>query len=386
MGMKKAVVIGAGQAGRGYIGRLLAEIGYEIIFIEKKQALVDLLCTDGHFSVHFYDKDRTPVIVEDYKALQLEDAEVDRVIKEADFIFTATGEQNLPEVAKRIQKSLAERLSPVVMITCENGINPGKRLAEALEAAGGFDKSKIFISQTAEFCSTVNLVRTRLDILSQNENFFPYDADGYAGQLEIRGAEPVHEFEKFLKRKIYTYNCLAGLISYCGYVKGYQVYGEAANDEEISWLMDVLLQELNPALAKYFDISEQEQVEFSQKALDKFKNKNILDYILKNGRAPRRKLGPTERIFAPLRIIEANQGDYDILCFNAAAALCYWEEQAMQGAEPAMEQPTNKILCEILHVAEDDAVIKKVNFYLECIHQNRAAISIRAILNEKLKL
>jgi len=385
MRIKKAVVIGAGQAGRGYIGRLLAEIAYEIIFVDKSRTLVDLLHADGHFSVHFYDKDRTPVIVSDYKALQIEDAKVDHVITEADFIFTATGEQNLSEVANRIQKALSKRLTPVVVITCENGINPGKRLAEALEEAGGYDKNKIFISQTAEFCSTVNLVDTRLDILSQNENFFPYDADGYPGLLEIRGAQPVRNFEEFLKRKIYTYNCLAGIISYCGYVKGYQVYGEAANDEEVSWLMDVLLKELNPALAKYFNISEQEQIEFSQKALEKFKNKNILDYIIKNGRAPRRKLGPTERIFAPLRIIEANQGEYDILCFNAAAALCYWEEQAIHGVEPAMDQPVNKILCEILQVSEEDQVIKKVNCYLECIRQNRAAISFRAILNGKLK-
>ena len=40
---KKAVVIGAGQSGRGYTARYLYEKGYEITFIDEKKELVELL-------------------------------------------------------------------------------------------------------------------------------------------------------------------------------------------------------------------------------------------------------------------------------------------------------------------------------------------------------
>ena len=38
---KKAVLIGAGQIGRGFIGQVLCEAGYELTFVDASQALVD---------------------------------------------------------------------------------------------------------------------------------------------------------------------------------------------------------------------------------------------------------------------------------------------------------------------------------------------------------
>jgi Mannitol-1-phosphate/altronate dehydrogenases len=378
--MTKAVIIGAGQTGRGYIGRLLTEKNYDIIFVDQNQDIVKLLSEDNHFSVHFYDKDRTPVIVSGYQALPVSSTKLADAIHEADFIFTAVGEQNLLSVAKMLKAGLADKKKKTNIITCENGINPARVLKNHLEELEFPLGESVSVSQTAVFCSTVNLLETRLDILSQNENYFPYDADGLPGTLGINGAVPVHDFEKFLKRKIYTYNCLAGIISYFGYLKGYLVYGEAANDGEISDLMDELLTQLNPALAKYFNISLEEQQTFSQKALQKFKNKKILDYVIKNGRAAKRKLGSTERIMAPLEIIEKNQGNANILYFNAAAALCYWEELAGK-SEPVVAGDSITELCNILQTSQANPRIKKVQAYLKLIKQNRGQLNLKTIIH-----
>ena len=379
--MKKVVIIGAGQTGRGYIGRISAEKKYEIIFIDRNQDLINVLNEDRRFTVHFYDKDRTPVIVSNYSALYDSDGKVIHAIQEADFIFTAVGEQNLFSVAKMLKAGLLNKGKSTKIVTCENGINPARVLKDHLEQLEFQAQENIFISQTAVFCSTVNLLETRLDILSQNENYFPYDSDALPDSLEINGAVPIHDFEKFLKRKIYTYNCLAGIISYFGYLKGYSVYGEAANDEEISDLMNELLEELNAALAKYFEINLEEQVAFSKKALKKFKNKKILDYIIKNGRAAKRKLGPTERIIAPLRIIEENHGNADILYFNAAAALCYWEELAGNGSETVISGDIMEELRIILQSSKEDPLIKKIEFYLRMIRESRDTLNIKAIIH-----
>lgn len=380
--MIKAIIIGAGQTGRGYTARLLREKKslYDITFIDQDRPLIDLLNEDACFSVHFYEKDRSPVRVDDYGALCVSDSGVDDAVRSADFIFTAVGEQNLRSVAELLKPGLMKKSKPTAIVTFENGVNPANVLQNHFEQLKIHAIEPIHISQTAIFCSTVHIVETRLDLLSQNENYVPYDADRLPLPLEINGAIPTRAFEKFFERKIYTYNCLAGVVSYFGYVKGYSVYSEAANDPEIAALMDELLIDLDPALAKYFEIALPDQQAFSQKALAKFRNPQILDYVIKNGRAAKRKLGPTERIAAPIRIIEANGGNADILYFNAAAALCYWDDLAGNGSEPMPEISVMNEFCKLLHLSARDSAFRKVEHYYNLIQAQRGCPKLREII------
>lgn len=375
---KKAVVIGAGQSGRGYTARYLYEKGYEITFIDEKKELVELLKEDRAFSIHFYHMDRTPVYVRDFCAYASYSEEAKNAIGDADYVFTAVGEQNLGDVAKQLKEGMEGKRKRTVVITCENGVNPGRVMREHMEREG--IQADYVVSQTAIFCSTVIVRGTRLDILSQNETYFPYDCDEFTDPFDFEGAVPVHNFEKFFKRKIYTYNCLAGLISYCGYIKGFEVYGEAAVDPDISGLMDRLLEELNPCLEAYFEISGEEQAAFAKKALDKFKDQYILDYNIKNGRAPRRKLGPTERIMTPMRILIEHGKDPSIMQFVAAAALTYWQELQGKNNEPLLEKSPIETFCEINDLSADDPIAVKVESYFQAIQQNRSNIHIMSLL------
>lgn len=379
--MKKAVVIGAGQSGRGYVARYLFEKNYEITFIDKSDELIQLMQEDHAFTIHFYRKDRTPLYIQGFKAYESYCDGAKNAIHEADFIFTAVGEQNLSDVAKQLKEGLLNKAKETILFACENGVNPGKVLKEAMQ------KEEIMapfrVSQSAIFCSTVSLEGTRLDILSMNETFFPYDCDGYDGELDFDGAVPMHDFEKYFKRKIYTYNCLAGLISYCGYVKGYEVYGDAANDPDISEMMDKLLEDLNPVLQEYFEITKEDQEAFADKAMVKMKDKSILDFNIKNGRAPQRKLGPTERIMTPLNILKEHHIDPKIMEFVAASALIYWEE--LQGTSSASKLTATPIeaLCELNKLSLDDPTVVNIQTYVDEIKANRDHVMIMDILYGK---
>lgn len=375
--MKKAVVIGAGQTGRGYLVRFLFEKNYDITLIDKNERLIDYLQEDKAFCIHFYSKDRTPLYVHGLKAYLSYSKEAKQAIHDADIIFTSVGEQNLGDVAKQIQEGIAGREDKVVMLTAENGINPGKVLTNHLKDLGV--KENFTVSMTAVFCSTVALDKTRLDILSMNEYYFPFDADAL-DEIDFEGAVPIHDFEKFLKRKIYTYNCLAGLISYCGYIKDYEVYGDAANDPDIAEMMDILLEDLNPALQDYFQITKEDQEEFAQRAMRKMKNKDILDFNVKNGRAAKRKLGPTERIMSPMKILKEHDKDTRIMEFVAAAALVYWEELQGNGSELVLTKSPIETFCDINGLSVDDAMVKRVEKYYELIKANRHNICMKELV------
>ncbi len=375
--LKKAVVIGAGQTGRGYVTRFLFEKGYDITLIDEDETLIQYLQEDKAFSIHFYSKDRTPLYVNGIKAYLTHTDEAKKALYEADYVFTSVGEQNLYEVALQLSEGLKGKKKDTKIITAENGINPGRVLRLEMEK---YDIDAAYIiSMTAVFCSTVKVDKTRLDILSMNEYYFPYDADEL-NELDFEGAVPVHKFEKFLKRKIYTYNCLAGLISYCGYVKGYEVYGDAANDPDISLAMDTLLEDLNPVLQDYFEITKEDQEKFANRAMKKMKDKDILDFNVKNGRAPRRKLGPTERIMSPMNILKDHGKDYSIMEFVAAAALVYWTE--LQGmTEPKLEKTPLETFCEINQLSTDSDIAKKVQYYYDEIMKNRDNVQMMDIIN-----
>ena len=45
--MKKALMYGAGNIGRGFIGQLFHMSGYEISYIDVNMAVIDQLNTDG---------------------------------------------------------------------------------------------------------------------------------------------------------------------------------------------------------------------------------------------------------------------------------------------------------------------------------------------------
>lgn len=377
--VKQAVIFGAGQTGRGYTARFLNEKGYHITFADVAGDLIEKLNVDKRFSIHFYNQDRTPFVVDDFEAYHCDDPRLLSAIRNADMIHTAVGEQNLAQVAETVAKGMDPKRNYIFM-TNENGINPGRVLRQSLNENG---VENIIVSQTAVFCSTINIKETRLDILSQNMDYYPYDADALDAELTFSGAEPVHDFEGFLKRKIYTYNCLAGIISFMGYLKHYDLFGEAATDPEISAVMDQLLNTLNPALADYFGIELSEQIDFSEAALEKFKDLHIIDYVVKNGRDAKRKLGATERIMAPLRIIRDfdKEGDIRILEFNAAAALCYWEELKDNGREQKLEGPIMEVFAAASGIEKDSEVAQHVYFYLQKIKEQRDDVRILDIID-----
>jgi len=66
--MKKAIVIGAGKTGRGFVGRLLAEAGWEITFIDKNIALVHALNDAEAFTVNSFSGIRAPMTVTNFRA------------------------------------------------------------------------------------------------------------------------------------------------------------------------------------------------------------------------------------------------------------------------------------------------------------------------------
>ena len=127
--MKKAVMYGAGNIGRGFIGQLFHMSGYEISFIDVNMTVVDKLNTDGEYPIYITEGEGyREYLVTGVKGVDGRDVgAVAEAIADADIMATAVGVNILKFIAapfaagvrRRMQKGVKE---PLNVIICENMI------------------------------------------------------------------------------------------------------------------------------------------------------------------------------------------------------------------------------------------------------------------------
>src|ERR671917_1260902 len=130
----RAVHFGAGNIGRGFIGQLLHESGYDITFVDVRDDVVDALKTEGRYEVILADEREGHIPVDRVTALHSgRDAEEETErLAGADLVTTAVGPSVLPVIAPAIAKGLLERVrlggTPGNVNALENKVGGGQGL------------------------------------------------------------------------------------------------------------------------------------------------------------------------------------------------------------------------------------------------------------------
>ena len=57
--MKTAIMYGAGNIGRGFIGKVFADSGYEVCFLDIMQEIIDEMNARGQYHVHIVSNAET---------------------------------------------------------------------------------------------------------------------------------------------------------------------------------------------------------------------------------------------------------------------------------------------------------------------------------------
>ena len=135
----KAVHFGAGNIGRGFIGLLLNQSGYEVTFVDINDTVIEALEAKRHYEVGFAEDGVDRVVVDQVRGVNSlkEQARVVDLIAEADLVTTAVGPSLLSKVAPLISEGLRAREvedAPVYVIACENMIGGSAILRQEVEA------------------------------------------------------------------------------------------------------------------------------------------------------------------------------------------------------------------------------------------------------------
>lgn len=332
------VIFGAGKIARGFIAHLLSLSDIDFVFVEKADALADLINEREQYTINILGAPEKNYVVKNAKALKFsQEKEIIEAIAEADVVFDAVGGKNLQEIVpfyiKGIEKK-AEKGGYLNFVTCENWKEPARILKEGVEA-GIAPEAREYLDNYVGFTESVImrsgieapkelLKKDPLIVNVQNYWHLPVDAARVKGSLpDIKYMEHLTGFAGFLERKFYTYNAANGTTSFVGALLGYKVLAEAAHDERILKILHGVYQETGKALSMKHGISLEEQMAFAKTSLNKLQDYTIVDSIERNARDPQRKLGKDDRLVGSARMVLSCGIRPENLCTAIACAIYY---------------------------------------------------------------
>ncbi|AUI49651.1 mannitol-1-phosphate 5-dehydrogenase [Arthrobacter crystallopoietes] len=334
----KAVHFGAGNIGRGFVGLLLHEAGYEVVFADVADALIDQLSAASSYDVHQVGENPSVKTVDNFRALNSGKQEADVVaeITTADVVTTAVGPHILKFVAPVIARGLAGRgpeLPPLQVMACENAINATDILRQ--EIVSVWDASAGELSAVAVFANTAvdRIVPNQaegqgLDVTV--ETFFEWvieRAPFGTATPEIPGATFVDELGPYIERKLFTVNTGHASAAYFGYAAGIEKISDAMADAAVAEKVRAVLDETKQLLVAKHDFAEAEQEAYVQKILSRFTNPYLPDTVNRVGRAPLRKLSRHERFVGPAAEL-AERGVVPVALLEAMAAALRFDDAA----------------------------------------------------------
>lgn len=361
------VIFGAGKIARGFVGHLLFLSGIEFVFVEKVDALADLINERGQYTVNILGDESKNTLVTGAKALKF--SQIDEIldaIAGADCIFDAVGGKNLGEIVPFLTKGIEKRASvnptPLNIVTCENWKLPADVLRNGIsesisEEYREFFENCVGITEAVIMRSAIEstpdlLAIDPLVVNAQDFWEFPYDASRLKAPMpeNMICLKPIYEFTGFLERKFYTYNAANGTTSFVGALLGYKYIADAAHDERILALLDGVYKETATALSLKHNFPFDEQWAFTRTSLRKLQDRNIVDYIERNARDPMRKLGPDDRLVGSARLCLQYGVRPECLAVAIACAMHY-------------EEPTDEYALKLEEIRENcgyDAVLRDV--------------------------
>lgn len=324
----KAVHFGAGNIGRGFIGKVLHDNGYAVTFADVNEDIIQALNAESAYTVHIAEEDGASYTIDNVQGINtaqnpslLKDA-----IMDADIITTAVGVSILPVIANSIAPHLEARAAtgrPLNIIACENAVMATNTLKEAiLNKTGNFDTDIIGFPNSA--VDRIVPMQTNDNILDVKvEPFFEWviEEDAWAGEGRLEGVTYVSNLMPYIERKLFTVNTGHVAIAYYGRTLGLETVSEAMEDERIETFLKEVLSETAVYLTEVYDFSRAEQEEYIGKIIGRFKNKHLSDDLNRVGRGVLRKLGPDDRIIKPLGYLYKNGMKHDALAKLVSFAL-----------------------------------------------------------------
>ena len=402
--MKKAVMYGGGNIGRGFIGTLFSQSGYEVTFIDVAEPVVKALQEQRKYPIRIVSTEGYEDIwVENVTAVNGNLPEAVEAIANCDIMATAVGARILKFIVPNIVAGLRKRWEigkgPLNIIICENLNDANKILEDML-------KAQLTEEECVRFDKTVGLVEASIGrmvpvqteamkdgepmrVCVEKYGFLPVDKAAFKGAVpEIKNMVPYEPFDFYIKRKLYVHNMGHATCAYLGDMQGLEYIYQSIAVPEIRVLVQNAMQESEMALHRRYGAPMLELQEHITDLLYRFTNKALGDTCQRVGGDPARKLSPADRLIgSSLLVMEQGMTPAYIAVGAAAGLRRYLKEssgvQSLDGAKSALlevaklegEHPLAKLILHFYSMLLDGCSLAKLTAEADRVkHESMHAI------------
>jgi mannitol-1-phosphate 5-dehydrogenase len=372
---KTFVQFGAGNIGRSFIGRLFAEAGYRVVFIDVDSRLVSLLNERRSYPVVVKQNDRPDQVrlIGGVSAIDGRDREaVIDVLTQADGMATSVGQRGLqavlPLLAAALELRAANNAPPLDLIIAENlrsgaawfRQNLGPLLPEGFDLDSRLGLVETSIGKMVPIMPQDALNEDPLQLFAEPYDTLIVDRLGFRREVPaLAGLKPVNNIAAWVDRKLFLHNMSHAALAYLGYqANPALIYCWQAM--ELPAVVDAVraaLLQSAAALNRAYpdDLSQEELAAHADDLLNRYRNRALGDTLHRVGRDLGRKLAREDRLIGACLLAAKHGLPFDSLVPPIRAALKFAapDEQGRVGEadqrilQAVAERGPRAVLCEI---------------------------------------
>jgi len=363
----KAVHFGAGNIGRGFVAEFLHNSGYEVVFCDVMDSIIDQLQkTKSYKVIQVGAEGNSETVITNYRAINSKTHEAD-VIKEiitADIVTCSVGPNILKFIAPVIAKGIDGRsndATPIAVIACENAIGATDTLADHIKEPKCTPEHRLDDHhERARYAnSAIDRIVPAQDpdagLNVKLEKFYEWVVDSSPFHDHeppaIKGVKWVDDLIPYIERKLFTVNTGHAAAAYHGYYHQKTTVYDALQDKAIVDEVRKCLAETSSLIVGKHDIHEQEQKDYVEKIITRIGNPHLEDAVERVGRAPLRKLSRKERFIGPAAELAEEGKPFNALLDAAEMAFRF---QNVEGDEESEE------LAKIMSENGPEQVVEKI--------------------------
>ena len=316
--MNKAVIFGAGNIGRSFIGNIFSSNNLSVTFIDANAALVKELSVKKEYRIVIKRNNKADeeILVKNIEAVHSSDT--DKIIKclvESDFCATSVGQGALPKVIPLISEGIKIRNqrsgSPLDIIIAEN-IRNGADYFRKLFKENGLSGDEAGLIETSigkmvPIMTAADLDKDPLVLHAEEYNTLILDRKGFRNKVpDFPEIKAVENIAAWVDRKLFIHNLGHATSAYLGNIKypDRDLIAEVLEDEQIKLQVRKVMSESAAALLCEYpaDFTVEDLADHIDDLLFRFQNKALGDTVFRVGRDLSRKLGRDDRILGSARL------------------------------------------------------------------------------------